>query len=202
MPNKRQLQARATRQTIIDAMQRLIAEKGYDQVTVDDIAAACGIGRGTLYHYFPGKDAIFGYIERERFDGIPARVAERGLPTVEERLRAYVTLWFENVLKDSANISAYWYRQALAHQLPVHEGRNGTHFDDDIANLERLLVEAVEKGELRPDTPTGLIARDIVFAINGATYYRCIDEGFFSLEEWSQDFADKTVAVLVAPFRT
>ena len=202
MPNKRQLQAQATRQTIIDAMQRLIAEKGYDQVTVDDIATACGIGRGTLYHYFPGKDSIFGYIERERFDGIPARVAERGLPTVEERLRAYVTLWFENVLKDSVNISAYWYRQALAHQLPVHEGRNGTHFDDDIANLERLLVEAVEKGELRPNTPTGLIARDIVFAINGATYYRCIDEGFFSLEEWSQDFADKTVAVLVAPFRT
>ena len=39
-------------------------------------------------------------------------------------------------------------------------------------------------------------------AINGATYYRCIDEGSFSLEEWSRDFADKTVAALVAPFRT
>ena len=201
MPNKRQVQAQTTRQAIIDAMQRLITEKGYDQVTVDDIASACDIGRGTLYHYFPGKDAIFGYIERERFDDIPARVAERNLLTVEERLRAYVSLWFENVLQDSVNISAYWYCQALAHQLPAHEGRSGTHFDDDVANIERLLAEAVEGGELRPETPCNLIARDIVFAINGAVYYRCIDDGTFSLEEWSQDFAGQTVNALVAPYR-
>lgn len=201
MPNKRQLQAQTTRQAIIDAMQRLVAERGYDQVTVDDIASACGIGRGTLYHYFPGKDAIFGFIERERFDDIPARVAEQDLPTVEGRLRAYLSLWFENVLKDGANISAYWYQQALSRQLPAHEGRRGTHFDDDVANIERILKEAIEGGELRPETPCGLIARDIVFAINGATYYRCIDDGTFSLEKWSQGFANQTVDALVAPYR-
>ena len=201
MSNKRQLQAQTTRQTIIDAMQRLVAERGYDQVTVDDIATECGIGRGTLYHYFPGKDAIFGYIERERFDDIPARVAEQGLPTIEGRLRAYVSLWFENVLKDSANISAYWYRQALAHQLPAHKDRGGTHFDDDVTNIERLLEEAVKAGELRPETPCSLIARDIVFAVNGATYYRCIESGTFSLEEWSRDFADQTLDALIAPYK-
>ena len=50
-------QREASLEDQIRICRRLIAEKGYDQVTVDDIAAACGIGRGTLYHYFPGKDA-------------------------------------------------------------------------------------------------------------------------------------------------
>lgn len=37
---------------------RLFVERGFDRVTVDDIAAACGIGRSTVFRYFPSKNDL------------------------------------------------------------------------------------------------------------------------------------------------
>lgn len=41
--------------------QRLAVEHGYDAFTLDDLAAAAGVSRRTLFNYFPGKlDAVIG----------------------------------------------------------------------------------------------------------------------------------------------
>ncbi|HBR09646.1 TPA: TetR family transcriptional regulator, partial [Candidatus Acetothermia bacterium] len=37
----------------------LFAERGYHQTTMSDIATAAGVGRGTLYWYFPSKEKLF-----------------------------------------------------------------------------------------------------------------------------------------------
>ncbi len=198
MATKRQQQAQATKNKIIEAMQKLIAEKGYDAVTVDDIATECNIGKGTLYHYFKGKDSIFSYFDRERFDDILSLVEERNLDTIEERLQLYCTLWFEQILQDSVNLSVYWYHRALAKQLP--DERSGTHFSDDIENITALLEKSVASGELVKETPISLIAADIVFSFNGATFYRCIEDGF-DLSEWAQEFIDHVIAIHVRPFK-
>jgi AcrR family transcriptional regulator len=43
---------------ILDAAWRLIAERGYHQVRVADIARACGSSTGTVHYYFPGKEDV------------------------------------------------------------------------------------------------------------------------------------------------
>src|SRR5438132_6250080 len=48
----------ATRENILDAAQRLFAENGYDATATRDIARAAGIATGTLFNYFPTKEAI------------------------------------------------------------------------------------------------------------------------------------------------
>lgn len=201
MANKRKLQAEQTRQKIIETMQQLVFEKPYDDITVDDISNACGIGRGTLYHYFKSKDDIFNYLQRGRFDTLVDELDADGLGTIEDKLRRYCTLWFEHILQDSVNLSAHWYRQALSHALPESEGRRGNHFDDDIANISSYLEESVASGELVRATPVELIATDIVFSINGATFYRCIDEQGFDLKGWSEGFIDHVLALHVTPFK-
>lgn len=48
----------ATREKILDAAQRLLAEKGYDATATRDIARTANIASGTLFNYFPAKEAI------------------------------------------------------------------------------------------------------------------------------------------------
>ncbi len=42
----------ARRSEILDVAQRLIATKGYEQMTIADIQAELGISKGAFYHYF------------------------------------------------------------------------------------------------------------------------------------------------------
>lgn len=44
---------------ILDAALRLFSNNGYRKTSVDDIAAAAGIGKGTIYLYFESKEALF-----------------------------------------------------------------------------------------------------------------------------------------------
>lgn len=60
MPSDRRAQKRlATRQGISDVATRLFLERGFDHVTVDEIATAAGVGRMTVFNYFPRKEDLF-----------------------------------------------------------------------------------------------------------------------------------------------
>ena len=59
-PSDRRLRKRlATRDGISDAATRLFLERGFDRVTVDDIAAAADVGRMTVFNHFPRKEDMF-----------------------------------------------------------------------------------------------------------------------------------------------
>ena len=55
----------ATRQAISNAATRLFFVRGFDKVTVDDIAAAAGVGRMTVFNHFPRKEDMFFDREEE-----------------------------------------------------------------------------------------------------------------------------------------
>ena len=51
-----------TKQIILDKALELFAARGYDAVSVGEIADAVGIRAPSLYHHYPGKQAIFNAI--------------------------------------------------------------------------------------------------------------------------------------------
>ena len=50
------------RQEIIDASVKLFAGKGFNQTTLDEIAASSEFGKGTIYNYFSSKEEIYSAI--------------------------------------------------------------------------------------------------------------------------------------------
>ena len=60
MPSDRRSRKRlATRQGISDAATQLFVERGFDNVTVDEIAEAADVGRMTVFNHFPRKEDMF-----------------------------------------------------------------------------------------------------------------------------------------------
>jgi AcrR family transcriptional regulator len=54
-----------TRESILDAVGHLLGRFGYSKMTVEDIAREAGIGKGTLYLYFPSKlEAAMSWFDR------------------------------------------------------------------------------------------------------------------------------------------
>ena len=53
------------KQEIIDASVKLFADKGFNNATLDDIAASSEFGKGTIYNYFSSKEEIYSAIVEE-----------------------------------------------------------------------------------------------------------------------------------------
>ncbi|MET3545296.1 AcrR family transcriptional regulator [Paenibacillus favisporus] len=53
---------KSTRENITRNAIQMFKEKGYDNVTVEEIAAACGIAKGTFFNYFPKKEHVLLYV--------------------------------------------------------------------------------------------------------------------------------------------
>src|SRR5687767_15825836 len=59
------VQPRSTREAILDATDRLLAKYGYKKMTIDDLAAEVGIGKGSVYLHFTSKEEIaLSHIDR------------------------------------------------------------------------------------------------------------------------------------------
>jgi AcrR family transcriptional regulator len=75
--NRRTRKRLATRQSISDAATRLFLERGFDAVTIDDIAATADVGRMTIFNHFPRKEDMFFDREEEiralAFDAVRER---------------------------------------------------------------------------------------------------------------------------------
>src|SRR5436305_11270072 len=68
MTGLRQEKKEQLRQAIADAALRLFVERGFDHVTVAEVADAAGVSEKTVFNYFPTKEDLF-------FDEAPARRA-------------------------------------------------------------------------------------------------------------------------------
>lgn len=66
LPRKmpRQSRSKANFEAILDAAARVLVKEGYDRATTNRIADVAGVGIGTLYEYFPNKEAVFAALRR------------------------------------------------------------------------------------------------------------------------------------------
>ena len=102
IPFKKQ-QFEAREEAILDAVNRLLSEKGFDLMTMDDVADAVGVAKGSLYKHFSSKEKLAAAAMSrllsqtlEVLDGFPAewsagrRLEEVLRWTLQHRLRGGV----------------------------------------------------------------------------------------------------------------
>lgn len=156
---------RGREQEVLDAAAEIFARKGYAAATVQDVADALGILKGSLYYYMKTKeDLLFRLLEEvhEAADALHAEVAAAvGLTSMEKLLlyvRSQVAWNVENLVK----IAVYYndMRQLGEDRLAELRRRSRAHE----VFVTELIAAAQREGDVADDVPAELLANS-VFAV-------------------------------------
>ena len=82
----------ARRQRVLVAALELAADGGYEAVQMRDVATRAGVALGTIYRYFPSKDALLAAAMVEWMEDLERRVGDRGPVGSTTAERAYDVL--------------------------------------------------------------------------------------------------------------
>ena len=154
---------RAVRDATLDTTAALVAERGMASVTMSQIAAETGIGRATLYKYFPDVEAILAaWHERQvaQHLGQLAEVRDRG-GSAGERLESVLTAY-----------------AIITHNRPhgtelaaaVHRGEHIADAQQHLLGfLQDLIADAANTREVRDDVPPTELASYCLHALQAAS---------------------------------
>ena len=99
--NPIQKRSRATVDAVLEAGAQLLLTIGYDKASTNKIAEKAGVSIGSLYEYFPGKEAIFAEIRRRQDQRYARLIQAEPVPaTFREALRLNVTTYIRLALSD------------------------------------------------------------------------------------------------------
>ncbi len=153
-----------TRERIFTEAMRLFAERGFDAVTVADIAEAADIGKGTFFTHFPSKRDVFAF-HGEQVVSAMAAAAETAQGSTRQRLAAVFHAavdYLESHPEPSRQMaSSRSFNVATDFGSPNQRG-----FAEIIS---QILADGVTTGGLRADLP-------VVDAVSSlqCNYYMCV----------------------------
>lgn len=155
----------AVRDATLDVAAALVAEHGLRSVTMSEIAQRTGIGRATLYKYFPDVEAIlFAWHEREIGGHLRQLAAARDQAAdaggrLEAVLQAYALITQESRGHHDAELAASLHRDA-------HVARAELQLRTMVRDL---LTEATSTGDVRADVAPQELAGYCLHALGAAS---------------------------------
>jgi len=88
------------REQILARARRLFSERTYAEVSMEEIAAAAGVARGLLHHYFGSKRGLYLEVVRELVRLPPPALPENTAGSTKEAVEESVDLWLEVVARN------------------------------------------------------------------------------------------------------
>ena len=131
----------------LSAAAELFAERGLNDTKIEDIAAATGIAKATLYYYFAGKEDILAFLMeealREVTEDVAAVVDTDG--TGAQRLGGVITAQLRVMANRPAVCRALIGELGRAARIPVIADMIGTAY---LEPVEKLLIAGSSDGSL------------------------------------------------------
>jgi AcrR family transcriptional regulator len=185
----RDRQFRWREEAILDAANRLLATKGFETMSMDDLAAAVGIAKGSLYKHFDSKEALAGAAMTRLLRAIDAHLQGQD-PQMAPVDR----------LKD---LLAWALRERAAGRMPLLPSTSQSVQQALMSNrdymlaleavgnrMAELVAQAAEQGALRADLPVPVM----LYAI----YARSCDPSFEYLRQSGEWSDDEVIAMMVS----
>ena len=155
-----------TRQTLLEVARGLFAHKGLKATTMNDIAAASGRGRRTLYTYFKNKEEIYYAVIEEELEHLSEMLDEVTAMLVEPEEKIFTMIYthlsiIRDIVARNGSLRAEFFRNIWKVEM-VRKA-----FDvEERRILQQVLQEGVDKGRFNIDN-VELMADIIHYSIKG-----------------------------------
>ena len=148
---------RVREDAIVSSVNRLLAEKGFEQMTVDEVAADVGIAKASLYKHFASKEALAA--------AAMVRVLERTMEVLDQQVARNVS-----AVERLREVARWALRVQLAGEMPILPSQNSSLRSELLGHkpyLELLMqvsdrlgewiVQAQSDGDLDRSLPPELV---------------------------------------------
>jgi AcrR family transcriptional regulator len=176
---------------IVSATQKLLVERGYRELTIEGVAARAGVGKQTIYRWWPSRAALALEAYLAATDA-PPEPPPRG--STRARVRTLLD-WLVGVLAQPTG------GRVVAGLLAdmQHDAELAERFHADVVpERRRAMLETLERardaGDLRPDADLGVA----VDALHGAVFYRLLLSGEPLDRSFTARLADQVLDGLAA----
>jgi AcrR family transcriptional regulator len=154
---------------VVTAAARVFARRGYDQTSVPALARELGLGAGSLYHYFGGKEQLLIAICDQLMDPLleqaQALLAADASPA--QQLRDLVRLWVAHVAEHRDHLLVFQQERHV-----IEQGDQWRKVRDDRKRFERLVAGALERVDTSIEDPRLCLAALLGMVNHTAQWYR------------------------------
>jgi TetR/AcrR family fatty acid metabolism transcriptional regulator len=171
---------------ILQAAEDVLSEKGYHEMSIDEIAARVGIAKGTVYLHFGSKDElVLALIERDLqrvLDMVESNAAQATTP------RGKLEAIFETIYRsffDKHTRMTYLINNSdeLRRLLEEKKQQKGDKWERVVSLVRALLEEGKAEGTFDRDLPTSIMTSAFFSQLSPRSYERLIVEEHMSPEE-------------------
>lgn len=171
----------------------ILAQRGFQATTIQEIATAAGIGKGTLYHYFNTKEEILLAVSEEIFSRMEQSLGVTLLRLDEpaERLEALI----QECLQVTPEMEHLFIVYVELWLMNFH----GNHYEDFIHILKKLnddmraivgkmIEEGQQKGLWAADIDADALAVYLMTSFDGVVFNYLMDKTSFDIEKVTREF--------------
>lgn len=136
------------------AMQRLIVDRGYDAITLADVAADAGVGRTAVYNHFPDKESVllaWAADETSRYVS-SLRVALAAEDDPIAQLRVFLRMQMTELATHHTRLAGIGTALSAEGRRAIRE-----HVEPMMTTLADIVQRAVDSGAVPPQDPSATV---------------------------------------------
>ncbi len=145
-PSRWEQRKERTHRRLLEEAERLFRSQGFDTVTVEEIAVAADVAKGTFFNYFESKENLLGELLYSRIQSLLAAPPAPEAPADERIQLLFQTLWEE--LTPYRHLARRMFTHAMTHPKPEYLPPNQPTAALALAELIRA---GQAQGIFRPD---------------------------------------------------
>lgn len=171
----------------------VLAKRGFQATTIQEIADAAGLGKGTIYHYFKTKEEILLVVSEQIFHEME-RSFGAALLRIDEPMEKLSTL-IEEALHVTDDIEYLFIIYTELWLMNVRDGHYGDfisvmkNLHNDLKNLVAGMIEEGKKQKFwAKDTDSDALASYLISSFDGVIAHYMMDKESFDMKRVTKEF--------------